>query len=163
MENAGVKPSKYRPNVGLMVLNATGDVFVGQRIDRPDTTGAWQMPQGGIDAGEDPETTAFRELAEETGIAREHVSVIAQSKDWLHYDFPPELAVKLWRGGYAGQKQRWFLMRFHGRDEQINIQTEEPEFDAWKWLPPSELVENIVEWKRHIYEKVLAEFDDHLR
>ena len=146
----------YRPNVGLMVLNAQGHVFTGQRLDYP--SAAWQMPQGGIDEGEDAEVAAYRELQEETGISSEMVQILAQSSDWISYDFPAELAKKLWKGGYRGQKQRWFLMRFSGLDSQINIQTEEPEFAEWRWMAPDELLDNIVPFKRSVYEQVLNEF-----
>jgi len=151
----------YRPNVGLMVLNAQGNVFTGQRLDYP--SAAWQMPQGGIDEGEDAEVAAYRELQEETGIAPEMVQVLAQSTDWISYDFPATLAKKLWKGGYRGQKQRWFLMRFSGLDSQINIETEEPEFAEWRWMSPDELLDNIVPFKRSVYEQVLEEFREYLR
>ena len=151
----------YRPNVGLMVLNAQGNVFTGQRLDYP--SAAWQMPQGGIDDGEEAEVAAYWELQEETGIAPEMVQILAQSTDWISYDFPATLAKKLWKGGYRGQKQRWFLMRFSGLDSQINIETEEPEFAEWRWMAPDELVDNIVPFKRSVYEKVLEEFREYLR
>ncbi len=150
----------YRPNVGLMVLNSQGHVFTGQRLDYP--SAAWQMPQGGIDEGEDAEVAAYRELREETGILPEMVKILAQSSGWISYDFPVELAEKLWKGGYRGQKQRWFLMRFSGLDSQINIETEEPEFSAWRWMPPDELLDNIVPFKRSVYEQVLNEFRAYL-
>ncbi len=150
----------YRPNVGLMVLNGAGHVFVAQRLDYP--SAAWQMPQGGIDAGEDPQTAALRELFEETGITKENVEILAQSAQWLHYDFPADLAVKLMKGRYRGQKQRWFLLRFTGADHQINIETEEPEFSAWRWMPVDGLIDNIVAFKRDVYKKVIAEFQDYL-
>lgn len=150
----------YRPNVGLMVLNAQGHVFTGQRLDYP--SAAWQMPQGGIDKGEDPREAAFRELREETGISPEMVEILAETSDWISYDFPAELAKKLWKGGYRGQMQRWFLMRFSGLDSLINIETEEPEFSAWRWMSPEELLDNIVPFKRSVYEQVLEEFREYL-
>ena len=150
----------YRPNVGLMVINPSGHVFTGQRIDYPSS--AWQMPQGGIDAGEEPLAAAYRELREETGIDPEMVKILAKSSSWLSYDFPADLIAKLWKGGYRGQTQRWFLMKFMGDDDQINIETEEPEFSVWRWMPPQELLENIVPFKLPIYEQVLAEFREHL-
>jgi len=150
----------YRPNVGLMVLNAQGHVFTGQRLDYP--SAAWQMPQGGIDEGEDARVAAFRELKEETGISSEMVEILAQSSDWISYDFPAELAKKLWKGGYRGQRQRWFLMRFAGPDNLINIETEEPEFSEWCWMAPDELLDNIVPFKRAVYQQVLDEFSEHL-
>lgn len=152
----------YRPNVGLMILNAEGHVFTGQRLDRPANGQAWQMPQGGIDEGEEPQAAAYRELLEETGIDANMVQLVAESKGWISYDFPADLSQKLWKGRYQGQTQRWFLMRFIGDDAQINIQTEEPEFSDWKWMPTADLIDNIVPFKRHIYKQVLVEFDDWL-
>ncbi|MEP5728879.1 MAG: RNA pyrophosphohydrolase [Sulfitobacter sp.] len=150
----------YRPCAGVMLLNAQGEVFVGQRKDNHQA--AWQMPQGGIDKGEAPETAALRELEEETGISRDLVDVIAQTEGWVPYELPHDLIGKLWKGKYRGQKQKWFLMRFKGRDDQVNIVTDHQEFSAWKWLPTQDLVANIVPFKRHVYETVLAEFEAHL-
>ena len=160
MTDEAFKALPYRPNVGLMVLNAQGHVFTGQRLDYP--SAAWQMPQGGIDEGEDARAAAFRELKEETGISAEMVEILAQSTDWISYDFPAELAKKLWKGGYRGQKQRWFLMRFAGPDNLIDIETEEPEFSEWRWMAPDELLDNIVPFKRGVYQQVLDEFRDFL-
>lgn len=147
----------YRPNVGLMVVNAVGHVFAGQRLDH--NSGAWQMPQGGIDEGEEPLVAVMRELGEETGIAEDLVEVLAETAELLRYDFPVELAAQLWRGGYRGQEQRWYLLRYHGDDSQINIATEEPEFSVWRWMEPTELLERIVPFKRGIYQQVIREFD----
>lgn len=149
----------YRLNVGLMILNPVGHVFAGRRIDTPD---AWQMPQGGIDAGEDPLAAAYRELGEETGILPDMVDFLTETRDWHTYDFPPEVAGKLWKGGYRGQQQRWYLMRFTGEDTAINIQTDHPEFSIWRWMEPVELLDRIVPFKRGIYRDVMAEFDDWL-
>ncbi len=149
----------YRRCVGIMLVNAAGKVFVGQRID---TEGAWQMPQGGIDKGEKPREAALRELVEETGIPADLVTVEAKHPDWLTYNLPHDIVPKIWKGRYQGQKQRWFLLRFQGDDTQINIQTEHPEFSHWKWLDPDALVENIVPFKREIYAAVIAGFKDKL-
>lgn len=150
----------YRPCVGLMVLNRQGDVFVGQRRDRDQD--AWQMPQGGVDKGEDPRDAALRELWEETGVSADLVEMIAESPDWLTYDLPHELLPNIWKGRFRGQKQKWFLLRFTGADAQIDIATEHPEFSEWRWLPPAELVANIVPFKRAVYEQVIEIFRDHL-
>ena len=146
----------YRPNVGIMLVNSNGLVFVAQRIDNPGP--AWQMPQGGIDAGEDTRAAALRELAEETGVMPELVTVLAEASNWLRYDLPHELVPQIWDGRWRGQKQRWFLMRFHGTDDQIVIDAEPAEFSRWKWIDPIELVDNIVPFKRAVYARVLAEF-----
>lgn len=146
----------YRPCVGVMVLNAAGEVFVGQRMDRD--TDAWQMPQGGVDPGEDPQEAALRELEEETGITRDLVRIEAQTEGWLPYDLPHDLVPKIWKGRYRGQEQMWFLLRFIGTDDQVNIQTEIPEFSSWRWLLPAQMLEGIVPFKRDVYARVVEEF-----
>lgn len=151
-----IEQDLYRPNVGIMLVNARNEVFVGQRLDR--FTDAWQMPQGGIDPGENPDDAVFRELYEETGVTRDLVRIEATTKEWIYYDFPAELIDKLWSGKFHGQRQRYYLMRFFGKDEHINIQTEEPEFSAWKWIGLDHLLDNIVEFKRDVYRQVIAEF-----
>ncbi|MDG2406471.1 MAG: RNA pyrophosphohydrolase, partial [Paracoccaceae bacterium] len=149
----------YRENVGVMLLNAAGEVFVGQRLDY--RTAAWQMPQGGIDPGEDPRTAALRELQEETGVRPDLVEIVAVSNDWIAYDLPAGLVVKLWQGRYRGQIQKWFLMRFKGTDSDVDIATEHQEFSSWQWLAVDQLADNIVPFKRPVYEKVLAAFAAH--
>ncbi|NQV22360.1 MAG: RNA pyrophosphohydrolase [Rhodospirillales bacterium] len=145
----------YRPCVGIMLLNREGLVFVGQRSD---TAGdAWQMPQGGIDPGESPREAAMRELQEETGTDK--VEIIAERDDWLNYDLPDHLVGKAWNGKYRGQTQKWFAMSFVGQDDDINIATAHPEFCAWKWSPVSDLVANIVPFKREIYAKIVEGFE----
>lgn len=146
----------YRPCAGVMLVNHAGEVFVGQRKDSQ--VAAWQMPQGGIDPGETPHDAALRELEEETGVAANLVSVEAETRDWVHYDLPEDLIGKLWKGRYRGQKQKWFLLRFHGEDSDVNIFTDHQEFSEWRWLPVSDLVDHIVPFKRAVYEQVLTEF-----
>ncbi|WP_339638427.1 RNA pyrophosphohydrolase [uncultured Sulfitobacter sp.] len=150
----------YRPCVGVMLVNAEGEVFVGQRRDRDQD--AWQMPQGGVDKGEAARDAALRELEEETGIPRDLVRIEAETSRWLPYDLPHELVPNIWKGRYRGQEQKWFLMRFLGQDDQVNIQTAEPEFSGWRWMPADQLVANIVPFKRAVYTTVLEEFEEKL-
>ena len=146
----------YRSNVGIMMVNEKGYVFVGQRLDN--NQNAWQMPQGGIDAGEDPETAAYRELLEETGVKKQDVRLVASSSQWLSYDLPEDLIPILWNGKFRGQKQKWFLFKFLGEDGHINIATEHPEFSKWKWISKENLLKEIVPFKKSVYENVLKEF-----
>ena len=147
----------YRRNVGVMLVNAEGLVFVGQRKDNPSP--AWQMPQGGIDDGEAPRAAALRELEEETGVSPDLVDVVGETADWIRYELPVELIAKLWKGRWRGQEQKYFLMRFRGSDADVNIETEEPEFSAWQWMRPADLPGAIVPFKREVYEKVVAELE----
>jgi putative (di)nucleoside polyphosphate hydrolase len=150
----------YRPCAGIMLLNPEGMVFVGQRLDSQ--LDAWQMPQGGIDEGEDAEAAAFRELGEETGIAPHLAKLIARSAGEHLYDLPEHMLGKIWKGRYRGQRQMWFLMRFLGTDSDINIATAHEEFRAWRWAAPEQLVDLIVPFKRELYANVIAEFAPHL-
>lgn len=150
----------YRPCVGVMLINENGDVFVGQRIDND--TAAWQMPQGGIDKGEEPRDAALRELWEETGVTADLVTVEAETEGWIPYDLPHDIVPRIWKGRFKGQEQKWFLLRFKGDDVQVNIETDHPEFSQWRWLSPDELVANIVPFKRDVYERVLAQFHEFL-
>lgn len=150
----------YRPCVGVMLINDAGLIFAGQRLDS--NAAAWQMPQGGIDDGEKPREAAIRELWEETGITEDLVKFVAKTEGWVTYDLPPELLGKVWGGKYRGQKQKWFLYRFKGRDDQVKIATDHPEFSEWRWIGAEEMVEKIVPFKRAVYEAVIAEFRDHL-
>lgn len=149
----------YRRNVGVMLINADGKVWMGERIDTP---GAWQMPQGGIDEGEKPRAAALRELEEETGVAADMVEIVAKSADWVRYDLPADLVPKLWKGRYRGQEQKWFLLRFTGDDSAVQIDRPHPEFSAWKWVAPAQVCDLIVPFKHAVYEAVLAEFSPHL-
>lgn len=154
MLRTDLPPEGYRRNVGIMLLNRAGEVFVGQRLDMAEE--AWQMPQGGIDPGETPIVAALRELLEEVGTNKGQV--LAESRGWLTYDLPEELRQRLWRGKWRGQTQKWFALRFTGQDSDINIATAHPEFSAWKWTPVDTVVDLIVPFKRPLYEEVVAEF-----
>jgi len=151
------EPAPYRLAVGIMLLNREGNGFVSRRIDMPAGLAAWQMPQGGIDPGETPQEAAFRELEEEVGTA--NAEILGESRGWLYYDLPAEIAGGMWGGRYRGQRQKWFAMRFTGEDADIDpAAAEHPEFDAWEWVPPERLPELIVPFKRQLYCDILAEF-----
>ncbi len=151
----------YRPCAGIMLINADGHVFVGQRMDS--TSEAWQMPQGGIDPGEDAEVAALRELEEETGVAPHLVRIIGRSVGEHVYDLPPELMGKMWKGKYRGQSQIWFAMEFLGSDKDIDIATAHQEFRSWRWAAPNTLVDLIVPFKKQLYADVLADFSELLQ
>ena len=152
----------YRPCVGVMLVNPQGLVFVGQRIDdhaKNPATPYWQMPQGGIDKGEDVREAALRELHEETGVSHAHAQVLAQTRDELLYDLPDDLLGRIWGGKYRGQRQHWLLARFTGHDDDIRIDAHDPaEFRAWKWIEPDLLPDVIVPFKKRVYRAVLDEF-----
>jgi putative (di)nucleoside polyphosphate hydrolase len=144
----------YREGVGMMLLNNDNHVFVARRIDS--TSEAWQMPQGGIDAGEEPLTAAFRELKEEIGTDK--ADLLAESSNWLTYDLPDILVPKIWGGRFRGQRQKWYAMRFTGQHQDINIATEHPEFSEWKWIEMTQLPDIIVPFKRDLYQALVDEF-----
>lgn len=154
----GTDGTGYRPCVGVMLVNGDGKVFVGMRIDNKDS-GAWQMPQGGVDPGEDLRAAALRELHEETGVREQHVAIIGSLDEPLRYDLPEELIGKLWGGRYRGQEQSWFLARFSGSDSDIDLEAHDPpEFCAWQWVEPELVPELIVPFKKRVYRTVLEAF-----
>lgn len=154
----------YRPCVGVMLLNDKGEVWVGRRFQKQNDDGGeglwWQMPQGGIDEGEEPEPAARRELAEETSIKSKHVKLLAEAPEWYKYDLPAHLIGKSWKGKYRGQTQKWFAYRFTGQDKDIDLAPEghKQEFDAWRWAPMDEIINLIIPFKRSVYQQVVAAF-----
>ena len=149
----------YRPCVGIMLINDNGHIFGGQRIDN--RAEAWQMPQGGIDAGEDVETACFREMREEIGTDK--ADIISIHPEWLNYDIPLPLADRLWGGSYRGQSQKWVALRYTGQDSDINIATEEPEFFSWQWMSPADLIRLAVPFKRPVYEDIMTQFAQYIK
>lgn len=153
-----MESSEYRPCVGVMLVNAEGRVFVGRRIDNREGDW-WQMPQGGVDEGEDRRDAALRELAEETGIDPRHISIIGRMDEPVRYDLPDELIGKLWGGRYRGQEQVWFCARFTGSDADVRLDAHDPpEFCDWKWVDADELPDLIVPFKKRVYRAVVEAF-----
>ena len=143
----------YRNGVGIVVLNNENKVFVAKRIDNPKNF--WQMPQGGVDEGENLLNAAYRELKEETSIF--NVKLIKEIEDWTQYDLPSKLIGIIWKGRYKGQKQKWFIFKFLGNDTEINIKTKNPEFLDWKWIEIGKITEIVVDFKKEVYQKVEKE------
>ncbi|XP_031253764.1 nudix hydrolase 26, chloroplastic-like [Pistacia vera] len=154
----------YRRNVGICLINSSKKIFAASRLDIPDS---WQMPQGGIDEGEDPKVAAIRELREETGISS--AEVLAETPHWLTYDFPPDVREKLkhqWGSDWKGQAQKWFLLKFTGKEEEINLLgdgTEKPEFGQWSWMSPEQVIEQAVDFKKPVYKEVFTVFTPYLQ
>lgn len=144
----------YRTGVGIMIINKNKKIFVGKRIDN--NSDSWQMPQGGIDVGEDEDKAMVRELKEETGI--EQIKLINRSSGYFYYNLPYRLQKKFWGGKYLGQKQRWYLVEFLGNDDEININSDNAEFSDWKWVDCKELIKVIVPFKKQLYVDVVEEF-----
>ena len=144
-----------RLGVGIVLLNSENKIFVGKRIDNP--VNSWQMPQGGVDKNENLLNAAFRELREETGV--KNVKLIKEIDTWLTYDLPKNLLGKLWNGKYRGQRQRWFVMRFIGKDEEVNVKTKNAEFKEWKWIAVDQLTNIAVDFKLQIYKKISEELN----
>jgi putative (di)nucleoside polyphosphate hydrolase len=152
--SGAINATQYRSGVGIILLNQKSEIFVGRRNDLLED--AWQMPQGGIDDGENPRQAALRELKEETGV--DDVDVLSESERWLYYDLPGELAEKAWGGRWKGQRQKWFVMLFKGVDADVNIDVENPEFNAWRWVSVHELTDLAASFKRQLYTDIIGEF-----
>ena len=149
----------YRPNVGIILCNAKNEVFWGKRIKEH----SWQFPQGGINRGESPEQAMYRELYEEVGLQPQHVRILGRTKNWLRYDVPSHWIRKEWRSTYKGQKQIWYLLRLVGRDCDVSLRASgHPEFDAWRWHEYWIPLENVIEFKREVYQLALTELEHYL-
>ncbi|MAB09680.1 RNA pyrophosphohydrolase [Hyphomonas sp.] len=150
-------PDRYRANVGLALFSKAGHVFIGRRINGRGSF-QWQMPQGGVDKGEDPAEAALRELEEEVGVPAKLVDTLEETEDWLYYDFPPDLKKRL-PGPYLGQRQKWFAFRFKGSDSDVRLDRHTPEFDAWRWARLEETPSLVVPFKRAVYAEVAVRFE----
>jgi putative (di)nucleoside polyphosphate hydrolase len=149
----------YRPNVGIILVNWKNEVFWGKRINQH----SWQFPQGGIKSGERPEEAMFRELREEVGLSAEHVRILGRTRGWLRYDVPDQWVRREWRGNYKGQKQIWYLLKLVGRDSDVSLRaSSHPEFDAWRWNAYWVPLESVIEFKRDVYQRALAELERYL-
>jgi putative (di)nucleoside polyphosphate hydrolase len=153
-EKTDVNSLPYRQGVGMMIINEQNKIFVGKRIDAK--TNGWQMPQGGIDLGETPSSAALREMKEEIGSGKGEI--IAESKNWYSYKIPSFLISRLWDGQYCGQRQKWFLIKFYGKDSDINISTKNAEFNQWRWVDFDNLLTDIIPFKLKLYQQVVEEF-----
>ena len=156
----GLLKEKYRRGVGMMIINKNKEIFIGQRFEKDKS--AWQMPQGGIDKGEKTIDAVIREMNEETGI-KKNFKIIYETKIWHYYKLPIYLQKKLWGGKFVGQKQKWFLIDFKGKDSEINIQTKKPEFKKWKWTSSKKMMELIVPFKKKLYANVVSEMVEELK
>lgn len=155
MSSTAYENRPYRPGVGALIFNDDGLVFVARRIDTP--VEAWQLPQGGIDDGEDPADAVLRELEEEIGTR--NVKIIGPARQWRHYDLPAELADRVWRGRFRGQRQMWYALRFTGVEDDIRLDASgHPEFDAWRWISLDQLPALAIDFKRQLYADLVAEF-----
>ncbi len=150
----------YRSGIGIMLINSDKEIFVGKRIDNH--SDAWQMPQGGLDAGESEDEAMVRELKEETGISEKNIKILHKSQGHFYYNLPYKLQKKFWGGKYLGQRQRWYLAEFIGDENDVNIKTEDPEFSDWKWIEREKIVNAIVPFKRRLYEEIIKEFESFL-
>lgn len=146
----------YRFGVGIVLLNNNKEIFAGKRIDNKSDT--WQMPQGGIDSNEDEDLAMLRELEEETGIKKNKIKLLTKTKSYLYYNLPYKLQKKFWGGKYLGQRQRWYIAQFLGQDEDININTADPEFSKWKWIQKEDALKHVVNFKQQMYQEIFDEF-----